>query len=99
MNPLILETKFSQPEMSLSRKYIWLAVISENLMMIQKHVLKLLDSQVDPKMWHLVSKCNFLCFWSPEKSAFELMTNLKFSFSESGPGSVHILPKPTFSNF
>ena len=24
------------------------------------------------------------------------MTNLKFSFSESGPGSVPILPKPIF---
>ena len=34
MNPLILERKFSQPEMSLSLKYIWLALISENFMMI-----------------------------------------------------------------
>ena len=54
-------------------------------------------------MWSLVSKCNFLRFWPPEKSAFKLMTNLKFSFSESGPGSVHIPPKSifliTFSNF
>ena len=56
--------------------------------------MKLLDSQVDPKMWNLVSKSNFLGFWSPQKSVFELMTNLKFSFSESGPGSVHISPKP-----
>ena len=24
------------------------------------------------------------------------MTNVKFSFSESGPGSVHIPPKPRF---
>ena len=64
--------------------------------------MKLLDSQVDPKMWNSVSKCNFLS-WPPEKSVFELMTNLKFSFSESGPGSVHIPPKPIFlfkfSNF
>ena len=56
--------------------------------------MKLLDSQVDPKMWNLVSKCNILRFWPPEKSIFELMANLKFSFSESGPGSVHIPPKP-----
>ena len=34
MSPLILERKFSQPEMSLSQKYIWLALISENFMMI-----------------------------------------------------------------
>ena len=40
-----------------------------------------------------IAKCNFLHFWTPEKSIFELMTNLKFSFSESGPGSVHIPPK------
>ena len=43
-----------------------------------------------------IAKCNFLHFWTPEKSIFELMTNLKFSFSESGPGSVHIPPKPIF---
>ena len=65
--------------------------------------MKLSDSQVDPQMWNLVGKCNFLCIWPPEKSVFELMTNLKFSFSESGPGSVHIPPKPIFlfkfSNF
>ena len=63
----------------------------------------LIDSQVDPKKWKLVSKWNFLCFWPPENSLFELMANWKFSFSESGPGSVHIPPKPiflfTFSNF
>ena len=29
-----METKFSQPEMSLSRNYIWIVLISENLMMI-----------------------------------------------------------------
>ena len=54
-------------------------------------------------MWNSVSKYNFSRFWPPEKSVFELMTNLKFSFSESGPGSVHIPPKPIFlfkfSNF
>ena len=65
--------------------------------------MKLLDSEVDPKMWNLVSKCNFFRFWPPEKSVFELMTNLEFSFSESGSGSVHIVPKPIFlfkfSNF
>ena len=48
-------------------------------------------------------KIQFFSFWPPEKSIFELMTNLKFSFSESGPGSVHIPPKPIFlfkfSNF
>ena len=38
----------------------------------------------------------FLCFWPPEKSVFELMRNLKFSFSESGPGSVHILQNQYF---
>ena len=56
-----------------------------------------------PKMWNLVSKCNFLRFWPCEKSIFELMPNFKFSFSESGPWSVHILPEPIFlfrfSNF
>ena len=55
--------------------------------------MKLLDSQVDLKMWNLVSKCNI----------FGLMANLKFSFSESWPRSVHIPPKPKFlfkfSNF
>ena len=65
--------------------------------------MNLLASQVDPKMWNLVLKFNFLRFWPPEKSVFELMTNLKFSFSESGPGTVLILPKPIFlfkfSNF
>ena len=54
-------------------------------------------------MENLVSKCNFLRFWTTEKSVFELMTNLKFSLSEGGPGSVHIPPKPIFlfefSNF
>ena len=65
--------------------------------------MKLLDSQVDPRLWNLASKCNFLHFWPPEKSVFELMTSLKFSFSESGPGSVHIPVKAiflfNFSNF
>ena len=32
----------------------------------------------------------------PEKSVFELMTSLKFSFSESGPGGAHIPSKPIF---
>ena len=48
-------------------------------------------------------KMQFSCFWPPEKFVFELMTNLKFIFSESGPGSVHIPRKPIFlskfSNF
>ena len=38
----------------------------------------------------LTQKCEvskqFFWFWPTEKSVFELMTNLKFSFSESGPG-------------
>ena len=59
-----------------------------------KECLEVIRLQVDLKMWNLVSKCNFLCF--PEKSIFELMANLKFSFSESGPGSVHILPNQYF---
>ena len=58
--------------------------------------MNLLDSQVDPEMWNLASKCNFLLSQPPEKSVFELMANVKFSFSESGPGSVHIPPKPIF---
>ena len=58
--------------------------------------LKLLDSQVDPKMLLLVYKFNLLRVWPPKKSVFELITNLKFSFSESGPGSDHISPKPIF---
>ena len=41
-------------------------------------------------------KIQFFSFWPPEKSIFELMTNLKFSFSESGPGRAHIPPKPIF---
>ena len=49
--------------------------------------------EVDPKMWNLVSICNFLRFWPPEKAFSELMTNLIFSFSESGPEIVHIPPK------
>ena len=40
---------------------------------------------------------NFLRFWPPEKCVFKLMTNLKFSFSEIGSGSVHIPSKPIFS--
>ena len=59
--------------------------------------LEVLDSQVDLKMWNLVSKCDCLRFWPPEKSVFELMTNGRFSFSESGPGRVHTPPKPVFS--
>ena len=51
----------------LSLKYIWLALISENFMMIYKHVLK--DSEVDPKMWNLVSKCNFYVS-DPLKNSF-----------------------------
>ena len=43
--------------------------------------MKLLDSQFDLKIWNLVSKCNLSCFWPPEKSVFELVTNVKFSFS------------------
>ena len=54
-------------------------------------------------MWNLVPKWNFLHFWPPGKSVFKLMTSLKFSFSESGPGSICISPKPIFvfkfSNF
>ena len=65
--------------------------------------MKLLDIQVDPKMENLVSKRNFLRFGTTEKSVFELMTKLKFSLSEGGPGSVLIPPKPIFlfefSNF
>ena len=38
----------------------------------------------------------YISFWSPEKFIFELMTNLKFSFCESTPGSVYIPPKPIF---
>ena len=68
-------------------------------MMISKHVLNLLDSQVDATICNLVSKCNFWCSCPPQKSAFEFMTNLKFSF----PEIVHISPKPVFlfkfSNF
>ena len=48
-------------------------------------------------------KMHFLRFWTSEKSVFKWMTNLKFIFSESGLGSVHIPPKPIFlfkfSNF
>ena len=43
------------------------------------------NSQVDQNMWNLVSKCSFFRFWLPEKSVFELKTNLKFSFPERGP--------------
>ena len=64
--------------------------------MICKHVLKLLDSQVDSKMWNLVSKMQFLRIWPLEKSVFELIANLKFSFSEIGPGNAHIPLKPIF---
>ena len=50
-----------------------------------------------------MSKRNFLRFGTTEKSVFELMTKLKFSLSEGGPGSVLIPPKPIFlfefSNF
>ena len=44
-------------------------------------------------MWNLVSKCNFLHFWPPEKSVFKLILNLKFSFSKSGPGIVFTFPQ------
>ena len=61
--------------------------------------------------WKCTWKCKiysqyaiFYIFDPPEKSVFELMTNLKSSFSESGPlGSVHVPQKPIFlfkfSNF
>ena len=39
-------------------------------------------------------KMHFYAFLPPEKSIFGLMTNLKFNFSESLPGSVPILIKP-----
>ena len=58
--------------------------------------MKLLDSQVDPNMWNLESKCIFLRFWTPEESVFELMTNLKLSLPESGPESFHIPLNPIF---
>ena len=38
----------------------------------------------------------FFMFLTPEKSVFELMANLKFSFSESGLESVYIAQKPIF---
>ena len=58
--------------------------------------LEVIRLQVDWKMWNFVPKFNFLSSWPPEKSLFQLMVNLKFSFSESGPGSVHMPPKPIF---
>ena len=61
-----------------------------------KACLEVIRLPIDQKMWNLTSKFNFLHFCHPEKSVFELMTNLKFSFSESGPGSVPIPPKPIF---
>ena len=53
-------------------------------------------SYIEQKMWNFMSKYNFFRFWPPEKSVFELTTNLKFSFSESGAGSFHIPQKPIF---
>ena len=41
----------------------------------------------------------FFVFDPPEKSIFELMINWKNSFSESGPGRVHIPLKPIFLSF
>ena len=45
----------------------------------------------------------FFTFLNPKKSVFELMTNLKFNFPESRPGSVPVAQKPIFlfkfSNF
>ena len=56
----------------------------------------MLWSYLTPKLTQKYeSKCQngfvFFGFWPPEESVFEWMTNLKFSFSQSGPGSVNIL--------
>ena len=55
-----------------------------------------------PEIVKLSVKMIFFTFLTPWK-CFQVMTNLKFNFSESGAGSVHILPKPIFlfkfSNF
>ena len=46
-----------------------------------------------PKILKFNVKTPFLRFWLPEKL---VLTNFKFNFSESGPRSVLILPKPVF---
>ena len=52
---------------------------------------KYLTSKIEKKTFNI-----FLRFRPPEKYVLELMTNVKFSFSESGRGSVHIPLKPIF---
>ena len=94
MYPLILERK-TFTTWNVLKSEVYLARINFRKFLDHlKECLEVIRLQVDLKMWNLVSKCNFLRF--PEKSIFELMANLKFSFSESGPGSVHILPKQYF---
>ena len=103
MNPLILERKFSQPEMSLSQVYLtcinfW--KFHDDL----KACLEVIRLPSWPENKKFSVKIAFFPhFWPLEKCVFELMTNLKFSFSESVTGSVHIPPKPAFlfkfSNF
>ena len=94
MYPLILERK-TFTTWNVLKSEVYLARINFRKFLDHlKECLEVIRLQVDLKMWNLVSKCNFLCF--PEKSIFELMANLKFSFSESGPGSVHILPNQYF---
>ena len=94
MYPLILERKIFTT-WNVLKSEVYLARINFRKFLDHlKECLEVIRLQVDLKMWNLVSKCNFLRF--PEKSIFELMANLKFSFSESGPGSVHILPNQYF---
>ena len=70
--PPILEIKFSESEMLFSLKYIWLALISENFMMIEKHVLKLLDSQSWPANVKFSIKMQFFMFLTPWKICFRI---------------------------
>ena len=57
--------------------------------------MKLLDPYLTQKCKIYLQNAIFYNFEPLKKSVFEL-TNLKFSFSESGPGSVHIPLKLTF---
>ena len=93
-NPLNLLWKLQHPETFLSQKYIWLVLISDNFIMISQHVLELLGSKVCSKMGKLVSRCNFLHFWPPEKFIQIRKKNFEIKFSENIPWSIHILPTP-----
>ena len=61
--------KHLTPEMTLSQKFIWLALISENFILLEKNVVKLLGSKVGPRIHN------------SDKYALIKLRNVEFFFS------------------